>query len=135
MSAEAAVYGRLSNYSDLTDLVSTNIYPGRLPPGTRGQAVSYELIGHTPTRAMSADAAVARSRVQVNCFGERSGSVSSYASAKAVRDAVVAALNRFRGTAGGVAVQAVYLITEVDLYDQDAKKDGIAVDFDVVFEL
>ena len=83
---------------------------------------------------MGADAAVSRSRIQVKCYGTKTASQSAYAAAKAVRDQVVAALNRFRGTAGGVAVQAVYKLTEIDLYDDDAKVDGVAVDFQVVFE-
>tara|TARA_R110000868_G_scaffold29889_25_gene111159 strand:+ start:5052 stop:5459 length:408 start_codon:yes stop_codon:yes gene_type:complete len=134
MSAEAAVYARLSGYSGLTDLVGDRIYPMVIPPEKRGDAVTYQLIGTTPTPAMRADAPLTRSRIQVSCYGTKTSSQSAYASAKAVRDQVVAALNRFRGTVGGVAVQAVYRLTEFDLYDDDAKVDGVAVDFDVVFE-
>lgn len=134
MSAEIAVFDRLSNFAGLTALVSNRIFPNIIPPKKAMPAVTYQLITYQPTLAMGSNAGVSRSRIQVSCFGRGSGSASAYASAKGVRDQVVAALDRFRGTAGGVVVQAIYILNEVDLYDDNAKVDGVAIDFDVVFE-
>lgn len=105
MSAELVTYALLSAHAPLAALVQARIFPGHLERGANTPAVIYELVSATPAPAIDAWAAthLTRSRVTVSAIA------ADYATTKAIRDAVSAAMRNQRGTFGGVETHAILL--------------------------
>jgi hypothetical protein len=127
MSADKIVYAVLSGHAGTVALVGTGIYPGVAPESAGTPRIVYQEITLLPVSAMGSDTGLMRSRMQVSVWG------ADYTQSKDVADQVRDALQRYRGTAGGIEVQACYLESSVDLYDEDARRLGVAIDFDIVF--
>jgi len=72
MRAEAVIYALLGASSGLATLVSTRIYPSRLPQNTTMPAVAYEVISGVELTPIDAAAGrqVMRTRVQVTALGK-----------------------------------------------------------------
>lgn len=127
MSGDKIVYAVLSAHAGTVALVGSRLYPGVAPDGAGTPRVVYQEITVQPVSAMGSDTGLMRSRMQISSWG------ADYTQSKDVSDQVRAALQRFRGTAGGIEVQASYLESSVDLYDEDSRRLGVATDFDIVF--
>jgi hypothetical protein len=100
MSAEAELYTALTGATGVTDLVSTRIYPNRVPLGTDYPAIGYSTI----TGAKIASNNCKETRVQVDCFAE------TYSATKSVKDAVLAVID---------ANQNWLYIEGPDIYEDD----------------
>lgn len=126
---EAAIYSRLTAYAGLTALVSTRISPLMLPEKTAFPAVSFFLVSRSKFPGMGSDGALTRARIQVDCWG------ASYKSAKDVATQVRGALNRYRGTSGGVTVQEIMIESEgPDLFEDETGIYHVPMDFMMFFE-
>lgn len=126
---EEAVKARLGAVSGVTSLISTRVYPVKLPQSATLPAVTYQRVSTIRENAMAADPGVARTRLQVTCAAD------SYSGLKAVTEAVRAALQRYRGTVGGVVVLDVFLDNETDLFGEEENDAGVyltAQDFIVI---
>ncbi len=128
MSLEAGIYARLSGYANLVSLVSLRIYPEVLPQDCPFPAVSYHKVSETPEHAMSSEAGVRSSRVQVSSFAE------TYVGVKAVLTQVKAALSRYRGTMGSTVFQNILLDGTWDIYEPDTGIYHCPADFIVWYE-
>lgn len=128
MSIEESLFTRLSTHAGLSALVSARIYPLILPQKPTLPAVTYTRVSGERVSAMGADTVIARPRFQVSCFA------STYASARAVAAQVRAALQRWRGTVGGVVIQDSFIESEIDLYEDDTKLYHTALDFEIIHE-
>ena len=133
MNLYTAVGHRLSNYSNLTALVSTRIYANKLPQSVSYPAVSYQVISGIPrTHLMNADDDLTAARVQVSSWDD------NITDAMLVADQIKAALQDFSGTMGGdggLTVQRVfYELGPVDVYDPEIKIHNIVQDFIVWWE-
>lgn len=109
-TAEESLKARLGAVSGVTDLVSTRVYPVKLPQGPTLPAVTYQRISTIKESAMGNDAGISRTRFQVTCWAE------TYSALKGVSEAVRAALQRFQGTSGGVEVLDSFLENDMDIY-------------------
>lgn len=83
MSAESDLYSALTGASAVTDLVSTRIYPNRVPLATTYPAIGYSMI----TSGLIGSDNCQESRIQIDFFD------TTYSGAKAVRDAVLSVIN------------------------------------------
>lgn len=82
-SAEEDLYAALTANAGVTTLVSTRIYPNRVPLGTAYPAIGYSMI----SSGLAASNNCQQSRIQVDIFD------STYSGCKAVRDAILAVIN------------------------------------------
>jgi len=125
---EQAIYARLSGFTALTDLVGTRISHAVIPQTEAYPQVAFTRISTRRYPAMNANATVATSRVQVNVYG------TTAKEAQTVAKQVRAALSRYRGTSGGVVVQAILDEAEHTDYDADIQKHRVILEFMASFE-
>lgn len=104
----------LLDVSGVTSLVPLDrIKLSFLPQGKARPALTCNLVSQTRESAMGDDTGIVRSRWQLNAWSD------SYVEADNVREAARAAVQRQRGTFGGVVVDDVFLDMAQDLYDSD----------------
>ena len=123
---EKAVYGRLSSYTGLTDLVGTSpvrVYPLKLPQNPTYPAVTYCRVSTVRPSAMGSDTGDAQSRVQVDSWD------STELGTLNVSEQVRAALQRWTGTAGGVQVTHGHVANQMMVYEEDVQKWRVIQDF------
>lgn len=92
MSLESGLKALLAADSGVSALVSSRVYPDKLPDPPTLPAITFQVASLTPNYAHDGDAALDFVRVQVNCWG------TTRTSAIAVRDAVRTAVSGYRGT-------------------------------------
>lgn len=82
-------------------LISGRVYPNKLPQDVTLPAITYQRIDSPRIHAHDSSGATgtARPRMQIDCWA---GGSEPYKSAKAISDAVRAALDGYRGTFGTV---------------------------------
>lgn len=96
----------LATIGALTTLVSTRIFPERLPPGTSTTptvmpCLTYQMVDE-PVMTTHDNQKLFTARIQYDTWG------GSYASAHAVADALFAALHGYKGLMDTVAVGGVF---------------------------
>lgn len=126
---EEALKARLAAVAGVTALVVSRVYPVKLPQSATLPALTYQRISTARENAMGADPGIARTRLQVTT------AATSYSGAKAVTEAVRAALQRYSGTSAGVVVLDVFLDNETDLFSEEEDEAGVflvAQDFIVI---
>jgi hypothetical protein len=138
------IYYILSNNSGVTDLVSTRIYPMRLPLNTDYPAITFQLVDAIPINQKSGRANYINARVQVNCYAVDKDSISGNQSSINIARAVKSALERV-----GASVKALVLsntgltlinstlLSEVDLTDDNSDYEGVffrALDFNICYD-
>jgi hypothetical protein len=109
-----AVYARLTAHAGTAALVGTRVYPLRLPQGMGEPSVPYpairfQVFERARTHLMGADLNERHAEVQIDCYAE------SYEDAHELAEAVVSALSRWEGTAGGVTVIHFFLEGSLDM--------------------
>ena len=109
MSLESSFRIFLAAQSTVTDLVSTRIYPNRLPDNPTVPAVVYQRIS-TLNELASGDVPLRRIRLQVDCWGDR------YEDVVAVAEAIHTAADM--GSASGL--HAMIPEDDDDSYDSEA---------------
>lgn len=128
ITIEEGLYHFLTNNAGLVALVGTRVYPNRLPQSGTLPALTYQRIDspRIATHDTAGASGTARPRFQFDCWG------ATYATCKAVSDALRAALNGYRGTMGAadpVTVQSALIQDET--YDdfEDAGMGRMATDY------
>lgn len=123
---DQAIYSRLQAVTGVTSLVSTRCYPLVLPQNPTYPAVRYQQIDGLSNSAMGSDTGVVEATVQVDSYAE------TYTGARALGEAVFAALNRFRGTVASVEILDVFRASGPnDIYEEDTKVRRVQLDFTV----
>lgn len=117
--AEEALRARLVAVAGVTALVSSRVYPVKLPQSATLPAVTYQRISTVREGAMGADSDIVRVRVQVTSWAD------SYSGVKSLSEAVRAALQRYSGTSAAVDVRDCFLDSELDLYGEDESEAGV----------
>lgn len=118
MSLESDLYTRLSTFAGLTALVSTRIYPSRLPDNPTLPAVVYTRITTTHVLA-SGDVPLVRARMQIDVWDD------SYLDVVAVAAQVHAALDM----ASPTGLVATIPENDSDDYDSEALLHRKRMDF------
>lgn len=114
MELGEALYSQLSGTSDLTDLVSTRIYPSVAAQCASLPYVIFFQISNMGHHAMNSDPNIQSPRWQVSTWSE------TYSNARAIAKEVKASLQDYTGTmggAGGVDVQRIFFENEIDYTD------------------
>lgn len=120
---EEAIYSRLTAASAVTALVSTRIYPNKIPQEATLPAVAYQRISARRVKAHAAPTGLARVRVQVTCVAR------TYSEVKGLAVVVRKALEGVIGTVGGLAVQGSWLETDADEYGDAEGLHSVRQDF------
>lgn len=114
-------------HAGLTALIGTRLYPGVLPQKCTYPAVNYSRVTAPRVSAMGADTGLVRARFQFDIWAE------TYAAARAVATQVIAAYKRWNTTTG-VTIQDIYLVGDVDLYEDETRIHHPALDFEVIYQ-
>ena len=112
----SAVKSFLEANAGVLELTSTRIYPDVLPQGytvATGGAITYTIIDTTHDHLINGLSGIARSRVELTCYGATR--LAANAIAEAVRASGFAGTT---GTVGGVWFESVMLDSGVQTYDE-----------------
>lgn len=120
---EEAVFARLQAVSGVTDLVGVRVYPQLLPQRATKPAVTYQRISADRESAMGADIDLVWARMQISSWA------ATYSEAKALARQVRLALQRWGGTAAGVVVDEVFILNEIDRYEDEVEIHRVIQDF------
>ncbi len=128
MSTAKVVYARLTTFAGTSSAIGTRIWPHQADQGTPYPYVVYEEFDgeHYPT--MGEDGDLVTARVRVNLWH------NDYDAGRALVDQVRLALQRFRGTAGGVTVDDIFTIPGSPVvFDDLARAWNFQRDFEVIY--
>ena len=98
-------------------LVSTRMYADAIPQSVTLPAISYSIIDTMPEECLTAIAAYARARIQIDCYATSRGAANSLA------DAVRLALEKFSGAISSQWVFELSLVSG-EYYGIDAAESG-----------
>ena len=112
-SIEESIYTTLSTDVSVSALVSTRVYPLRLPQKPTYPAITYSIVAGEEFPAMSVNVDTTSVRVQISCWA------TSYTSVKSLSNSVKSAIDRKSGTVGTIEWKGSFKESEVDLYEQD----------------
>lgn len=127
MTLGEALYSYLSTHAGVNALVGTRVFPQVVPQGEPRPAIAYFKVSD-PTGRTFGRRFFAKPRYQFNCWGE------SYASARAVGDAVKSALENYAGMMGGdagVKVRMTYFQDDQELYDEPTGQTVVAIEYSI----
>lgn len=119
MTLDEAQYAYLSTYPDLVTLIGTRLYPDTLPQEPTLPAVVYERVSTPRLSQHTGVVAGGQVRMQYTVFA------LTRASARAIAAQLVAALDGYRGTmggVGGVAVTVIEIPNEIDQHDPETDR-------------
>ena len=116
MKSGLAIYNLLSNDSDVTDLVSTRIFPNVAFP-----FIVYDVDSESPTPTKDGVSILDVDTVTV------SGYSKTYIQASDLARKIRTALDRKSGTYGGIEVQSIFFTGYDDLFEDEVSDEGIYV--------
>ena len=125
MTVGKAIYYLLSNYSDLTDIVSTRIYPEVAEQDAAMPFVIYTVVSNEPSDTQSSPSQLDIAQVDVVLFS------TDYAESVDMGVAARAALDRVTGTYNGVNVQSCQYTSEVIDFEEYPRAYVITQSYDV----
>lgn len=101
LSIEQALYRELVATAWVVALVGTRVYPVQAPQQAVAPYVVYELAAGNPHQGLDGSTGLAWARIDYGCYA------ATYAAAREVAAAVMAAINHRRGVIQGVSVGSV----------------------------
>ena len=125
---EDGLFSYLSTDSGITALVSTRVYPLRMPQNATLPAVTFTRISGPRSHALSGPTGCGMARIQIDAWA------TTYASAKAVIDTVRSALDGYSGTAGSETIKSSLLQTETDFYEPETNVYRVSQDYFIKYE-
>ncbi len=112
MSADSKLYTRMANYSGISTLVGTRIYPLILPQNVTFPAVVYQRISGT---AQNGTTSIREARYQLSCWS------ATFSGTKALADQVRGAMEEWSSGGTGTLVRMCRVVNELDDYEPDEK--------------
>ena len=133
MGWEATIGARLAAHAGLAALVSTRIYAGLVPSTGAYPCVSFFAVGEDLLPAGTASPTLRSTRIQVDCWARDAdpGETSGYTAGLAIRDQVLAALDRWNGAGPPLVMQVFTENAGLYVPDPDLLVHHFAVDFTV----
>lgn len=119
MSLSGKVHDAMANNSGVSTLVSTRIYPRKLPQTPTYPAISYQRISGTPQQG-STD--LRNPRYQINCWA------TTDIGAEALANAVVALFEEYTHEVGAPGIKMTEVVNHLDDYDDATKSYRNIVD-------
>jgi hypothetical protein len=115
LSLDESQYAYLSTYSGLTNLISTRLYPDRLPEEPTLPAVVYLRVSGRRLAVQVGPGTGPAVRMQYTVFA------TTRASARAIADQIIAALDGYKGImgTGGADVTVLEIAGEMDQHDPE----------------
>lgn len=110
---ESALLALLTANAGVAALAGTRIYAVQLPQQPTLPAVTYELVSDRRQGTFTGPAGLPGSLFRVHSWA------AGYAAAKALANAVRAALDGYQGTVGGETIQAAILEGQTDIYEPE----------------
>lgn len=111
MSIDTALYTRLSGFAGLSKLVSTRIYPIRMPQNATFPLVCYQQVGATRDYVMQNQSGLVQTLYQIDCYD------STLEDARAVAEQARLALSNYSGTSDSVEIDWTAMEGEEALYE------------------
>lgn len=131
MALEADLYNFLSNEASITALVSTRIFPVRVPQAqTTKPCITYTRISGQRIRDFDGEVGIENPRIQIDCWA------NTFASAFSVADAVRLKLDGKRGNINSNFLYGCYLDDERHSFvtPKDASDKGVyRISVDYIF--
>lgn len=112
----------------LTTLISTRLYPGVLPQNPILPAMTYQWISGPRFHSTDGPSGLSNPRIQFDCWA------STYLEAETVFTALRKRLDGYQGMAGSSRIQAAFLESERDEYEDEARLYRRSADFFVWYE-
>lgn len=128
MLIEQALATHLANDSGISAIVGTRIYAGLRPQKSPLPSIVYSRVSGVRIESLQGSSGLARPRFQIDCCGK------SYPAVKNLAEAIRLSLEGFRGTmggGGGVVVQCVRYLGDIDFYSDDEEIFRVALDFEI----
>lgn len=116
MTIGALVYSRLTGYAGISALVSTRVYPLKLPQPPTLEAITYERVSNGPQNGTTD---IRESRWQINCWAE------TYSEAHALARQVKLAFEEHKDTDQSPGIKQSYVVNEFDDYDDQPGVTGV----------
>lgn len=132
MSWREGLFAHLTANAGVAALIGDRVYPGRLDkaksdqdPGVPGKlpAITYFRVSTQRTLTNSGPHPYQAPRVQVNCFGRTPDEAND------LGDAVIAALQGFKGLMGAQPVKLVENVGDLDDFEPQAEYNRRILDF------
>lgn len=126
---ETAIVAELLATAGVTAVVGQRIWWQVAVQATSSPYIVLDAVSKRPVHDMGGAGGLAQARVSASCYA------GTYANAKAAAAAVLAALDRRRGTIQGVAFGAILSESEEDAgWDEATKMHVVTVDFRVLYQ-
>ena len=109
----------LTGDATITGIVSTRIYPRRLPQNPTYPAIRYQRVSNSATNGSTA---LRLSRWQIDCWAQ------TYEESQELAAAVKARLEEYSDTTETPGIKQAYVVNELDDEDDDAKACRTMVD-------
>jgi hypothetical protein len=124
---EEAIINKLRNTSAITALAGQRSYAIVAPEGVANPFIVVTRVGSQRELAHDGPTGITSAFLQISCISDKPGS------AKKLADTVRSELHGFRGIVGGVSVNYLEVINDVDIPDPDYGFQ-VAVDIEVSFK-
>jgi hypothetical protein len=125
MTVGKAIYYLLTNSTDITDIVSTRVFPEIAQQDAEMPYIVYNIANNEPSDTKPEPSKLDTAQVDVNVYSQ------SYTQCIDLAVAVRAALDRVSGTYSGVNVQSIQYLNEVIDFDEMQRAYNITSDYDV----
>lgn len=120
-----ALYARLTSFGGLSALVGSRIYPNIIPQNSTYPCIIYGRVAAEHFHCMEGSSGLVAETYQIDIFA------TSKSSAEAIAEQVRLALQGYRGTSAGVAVNGVLLTDTRDDYSDVARLFNVSHDFKI----
>lgn len=119
MKSGLAIYKILSTDVDVSTLVGTKIFPNVAKNSTQFPFIIYDVNGETPTNDKDGVSTLDTDSLMVSCYSK------TYTEAADLALKIRTALDRVKGTFGGVEIQSIQYVGYDGLFDDDSGDEGI----------
>ena len=124
MTIEKDIHYKLKNDADILALVSSRVYPMKLPQGWTLPAITYQRVSGARDHCLNGASGRARPRFQIDCWAE------DYDGVKDLADKVRLCLHGFKGDidtesdVGGIILEA-----DRDIWEESIDAFRVSMDF------
>ena len=124
MTIEKDIHYALSDDADVSTLVSSRVYPMKLPQGWTLPAITYQRISGERAHCLGGPSGRARPRFQIDCWAE------DYDGAKDLADKVRLCLDGFKGNINTESdVGGIILEGDRDIWEEEINIYRVTMDF------
>jgi len=133
MTIQTELTTRLEADGPLAALISSRIYPAKIPVDATFPLIMYQTDGIDRTYAFSGALDAKEADIRYDCIGDR------YSTARSVAAAVISSLDGYTGTLGSLLIHAIFVDDERDgrmleSADDDSLKYVVHISIRCVYE-